>query len=48
VQLDADKNERNDTVISTETSPCKVRVIPTNEELVIARHCAEVLGRGSR
>ncbi|MGZ3419648.1 MAG: acetate/propionate family kinase [Polyangiales bacterium] len=48
VQIDADRNERNDTVISTDASRCKVRVIPTNEEAVIARHCAEVLVGGSR
>lgn len=37
IELDAELNARNQTVISRRTSPCQVRVIPTNEDLVIAR-----------
>jgi acetate kinase len=37
VALDADANERHDPVISTSTSSVVVRVMPTNEELMIAR-----------
>lgn len=38
VELDADRNEANATLISTDASRVKVWVIPTNEELMIARH----------
>jgi acetate kinase len=38
IYLDEDLNEKNADTISAPESPCKVRVIPTNEDLVIARH----------
>jgi acetate kinase len=38
VSLDAALNERHAGVITKPGSPCIVRVIPTNEDLVIARH----------
>jgi acetate kinase len=38
IHLDDDLNERNAETISTLESQCKVRVIPTNEDLVIAMH----------
>jgi len=37
VELDADRNAAGETVISSDTSRVRVMVIPTNEELVIAR-----------
>ena len=37
IELDASLNESNATVISSAASRCQVRVIPTDEELVIAR-----------
>lgn len=37
VQIDPDKNAHDELVISRPDSPVKVAVIPTNEELVIAR-----------
>lgn len=37
IELDEAKNTRNETVISTEFSRVRVLVIPTNEEIVIAR-----------
>jgi acetate kinase len=43
VKLDAHANERNGPRISTEDSKISVWVIPTNEELMIARHAAEVV-----
>ncbi|RBI77016.1 acetate kinase [Roseovarius sp. TE539] len=37
VEIDADRNAAGETVISSSTSRVRVMVIPTNEELVIAR-----------
>ncbi|HEX4336299.1 MAG TPA: acetate/propionate family kinase [Polyangiaceae bacterium] len=42
--LDVEKNRRNEAVISDATSRCIVRVLPTDEELVIARHASALLG----
>lgn len=44
VEIDTGSNERNETRISTPESITAVYVIPTNEELMIARHTAQVLG----
>ncbi len=41
--LDDDRNSRNETVISTENSTCRAFVIPTNEELLIARDTAQIV-----
>jgi acetate kinase len=38
IQLDAARNEGAQQIISRDESACAVRVIPTNEELMIARH----------
>ncbi len=38
VVLDAEKNDRHAPIISVPESPCTVRVIPANEDLMIARH----------
>ncbi len=43
VKLDAAQNEKHAPVISTRESRCVVRVIPTNEDLMIARHTARLL-----
>ncbi len=48
VELDPDRNRANATVISSDRSRVRVLVIPTNEELMIARHTLTVLGLGSR
>ena len=42
IELDAQANERGDPRISTASSKVSAWVIPTNEELMIARHA---LGR---
>ena len=39
IRLDAKRNDESATVISTDDSPVSVMVIPTNEEIVIARAC---------
>ena len=44
IELEASRNEQNADVISTDGSRVKVRVIRTNEELVIARSVCNVLG----
>jgi acetate kinase len=44
VGLDAAANEGNAPLISKPGSRVEVRVVPTDEELMIARHTAEVLG----
>jgi acetate kinase len=36
--IDPSANERNASIISARTSACSIRVIPTNENLMIARH----------
>ena len=41
--VDDAKNERNETDISTDDSTCKAFVIPTNEELMIARDTARIV-----
>jgi acetate kinase len=44
VRLDADRNEKNAAVISAEGSASTVRVIPTDEEAVIARETLSIAG----
>jgi acetate kinase len=44
IDLDEDANARGDACITRDDSPVSVWVIPTNEELMIARHTGRVLG----
>jgi acetate kinase len=44
VELDEGKNAAHAEVISTPSSACVVRVVPTDEDLVIARHTAALVG----
>ena len=44
IELDATRNAGNAPVISTVSARVKAHVIPTNEELVIARAVCNVLG----
>ncbi|WP_175945396.1 acetate/propionate family kinase [Caballeronia sp. BCC1704] len=48
IELDTDANARGQTRISTATSKVGAWVIPTNEELMIARHARSVMDRASR
>jgi acetate kinase len=48
VELDQTGNRANETVISSDRSRVKVFVIPTNEELMIARHTAKIALSGLR
>jgi acetate kinase len=43
VELDSNRNAVNAEVISVAGSACTVRVIPTNEDLMIARHTRAIL-----
>ncbi|MES2267523.1 MAG: acetate/propionate family kinase [Bacteroidota bacterium] len=43
IELDKDKNDNNEPIISADTSTVSVRVIPTNEELMIARYVCYTL-----
>lgn len=43
VRLDRERNDSNADTISTPASRCLVRVIPTNEDLMIARHTHELI-----
>ncbi len=45
VTLDDARNQASEPVISTDTSACRVRVVATNEERMIARHTQRVIGR---
>jgi acetate kinase len=43
IDLDAVHNQANALVISLESSPVAVRVMTTDEELMIARHTAALI-----
>ena len=43
IRLDPEKNAAHAAIISSKDSPCTVRVIPTNEGLMIARHTHRLL-----
>jgi len=46
IELERARNEGDEGRISTDRSAVTVRVIPTNEELIIARHTARLLAAG--
>ena len=45
IHLDPEQNEIHGDIITTPESSCTVRVIPTNEDLVIARHTRKLISR---
>ena len=47
IRVDPGNNDANAGIISINKSPCTVRVIPTNEDLMIARHTQALLLKGS-
>jgi len=47
VELDGERNAKGAPVISKDAGPVRVRVIPTNEELMIARSVSRLLGLGT-
>jgi acetate kinase len=46
--LDTRANDANEPLISSSHAPVSIRVIPTNEELMIARHTASVISKLAR
>jgi acetate kinase len=48
IELDPDRNRQGATVISSDRSRVRTFVIPTNEELMIARHVTQLLGQAGR
>lgn len=48
IHLDPERNEAHADIISTPRSPCTVCVIPTNEDLMIARHTRQVIFSAGR
>ena len=42
IDLDPDRNSRSESMVTADGSRCTVRVIPTDEESVVARHTAEL------
>jgi len=44
IEIDSEANDRNATRISADKSKVSVWVVPTNEELMIARHTGDLLG----
>jgi acetate kinase len=48
IQIDAERNRSNAAIISTTASRAKVRVIETNEDLMIVRHVISLLSRTHR
>lgn len=48
IELDPERNRRHDPVISTGRSRVIVRVIGTNEELMVARHASRLVAGGAK
>lgn len=44
INIDEEKNSKNERLISAPASPCHVLVVPTDEELMIARHTWALVG----
>jgi acetate kinase len=47
IQIDRERNARHDPVISAPGSACTVRIVPTDEDLTIARHTCALLARSA-
>jgi acetate kinase len=47
IQIDHMRNARHDPVISAPGSACTVRIVPTDEDLMIARHTRALLARSA-
>jgi acetate kinase len=48
VELDRDRNRAGAELVSSDRSRVRVMVLPTNEELMIARHTADALAGRSQ
>jgi acetate kinase len=47
IELDEVRNQRSETIVSSDRSRVRVFMIPTDEELMIARHTAGLLASGA-
>jgi len=47
IRIDRERNARHDPIISAPGSPCTVRTVRTDEDLMIARHTRALLGRSA-
>lgn len=47
IAIDPQRNEANETILSAPLSPVEVMMIPTNEEIVIARAASEMMERAN-
>jgi len=47
IQIDHMRNARHDPVISAPGSVCTVRIVPTDEDLMVARHTRALLARSA-
>ena len=47
IQIDGERNARHDPVISPPGSTCTVRIVPTDEDLMISRHTCALLARSA-
>ena len=43
IEVDRERNDANADLISTDESRCQVRVVPTNEDLMIAGHTCHLV-----
>jgi acetate kinase len=48
IHLDSSRNDANAPIISQEDSPCIVRVMRTDEDLMIARHTNDLIREKSQ
>ena len=47
ISLNVQRNSRNDPVISVDGAVCEVRVMPSQEDLQIARHCRLLMSQSA-
>jgi acetate kinase len=47
LRLDTKRNDRNERVISVDGAQCEIRVMPSQEDLQIARHCRDFMSSRS-
>ncbi len=48
IRIDVERNAQNESVISDATGTCTVRVVATDEDLMIARHTRRLLAAGAK
>jgi acetate kinase len=48
IRLDPRRNAAGEPIVSADGAPCTVRVVATDEDLMIARHTRDALGGGAQ